>query len=148
MQPETTGGEWDGNGTKGMRPIYIKVSSAIDALLFLIPSNLYMGFIQCPGCHKTFSDRGYSRHITRTQNLRCRLSYVAPDPPRAPSIPPIPLHDSFEDDASNVDISMEDSASTAPALSGEFTSTHEGICLTDMTHTRDNPANLLYVRRQ
>ena len=49
-----------------------------------------------------------------------------------------PLHNPFEDDAANIDISMEDSTSTVPAI-------HEGICKICMS---DNPANLLYVRRR
>ena len=91
-----------------------------------------MGFIQCSGCHKAFSNRGYSQHIAKTQNIRCRLSYTVPDAPRAPLMPLMPLipqstpaethplHNPFEDDAANIDISMEDSTSTVPAI-------HEGI---------------------
>ena len=100
-----------------------------------------MSFIQCSGCHKTFGNRGYSQHIAKTQNLRCRLSYTVPDTPCAPLIPPIPpippipqsmptetLHDPFQDDMCNIDISMEDSTSTVPVLGGEYISMREGIC--------------------
>lgn len=40
-----------------------------------------MSFIQCSGCRKSFGNRGYSLHIARTQNPRCRLDYTAQHAP-------------------------------------------------------------------
>lgn len=89
-----------------------------------------MTIIQCSGCRKNFSDRGFSQHIAKTRNPRCQLANAAPRAPPASQstlIETLSLQDLFTDNTGDVDITMEDSAATAPALSGEFDATLGGI---------------------
>src|SRR5258708_30391137 len=87
-----------------------------------------MGFIQCSGCGKSFGNRGYSQHISKSPNPHCQLAEpcVQLTSPSA-HIETLPLQVLFTDNTGDVDIAMEDPISlTAPALSDEFTATRGG----------------------
>ena len=107
-----------------------------------------MSFIECSGCHKNFSIRGYTLHIAKTRNPRCQLPCTPPHAPASQStrIGTLSL-DLFTDEDTEIPISegertrtdtdtrlvddgwgMEDSAPIVPAQSGNLSATLTGIC--------------------
>jgi hypothetical protein len=79
-----------------------------------------MNFTQCSGCGRSFGNRGYSLHLARTLNPRCRLAYTAPHAPPISQPTLIGTHspDLFTDDTVNVSDDLMGDGSDDPMGDG------------------------------